>query len=134
MGLHQKFCLLYWFFFLNWKLICHTAFSGSRQSYTTIAKLFATLHNEWELKLWEYKKNCSEQQLWSKINSMRTKDTSTGRRNGWWLCLDKHLHEWLKNAHRMLCWHVKVDGKVVGADRKARKRKLVKVYKWCKNL
>ena len=134
MSLHQKFCLLYWFFFLNWKLICHTAFSGSRQSYTTIAKLFATLYNEWELKLWEYKKNCSEQQLWSKINSMRTKDTSRRRKNSLRLWLDKRPHEQLKSVCRMLCWHVKVDGKVVGADGKSWKRKLVKVYKWCENL
>ena len=35
------------------------------------------------LQLWKYKKNYSEQQLCSKINSMRTKDTSRIRKNGY---------------------------------------------------
>ena len=36
---------------------------------------------EVSLFLWEYKKDYIEQQLWSKINSMRTKGTSRRRRN-----------------------------------------------------
>ena len=86
-------------------------------------------------QVWEYKKNGSEQQLWSKINSTSTKDTSKRRKNSSWLWLDKCSHERWKSGCRMLCWHIKVDGKVVGADGKARKeKKLVKVYKWCENL
>ena len=80
--------------------------------------------------IWEYKKNCAEQQLWSKINSMRNTDTSRRRRNGSWLWLDKSPHEWL----RRVCWIVMVGGKVVRVDGKAKKKKPVKVYKWCENL
>ena len=41
----------------------------------------------------EYKKNCSEQQLWSKINSMRTTDASrrTTRSSDW---INAHTNSW----------------------------------------
>jgi len=55
------------------------------------------------LILWEYKKDYSEQQLWSKINSMRTKDTSRRRRNGSRLSLHKRQRERLKSVCRGLC-------------------------------
>jgi len=52
---------------------------------------------------------------------MRTKDTSR-RRNGSWLWLDKHPHEQLRSVYTILCWHLKVDGKVVRADGKTKKK------------
>ena len=83
-------------------------------------KKYSTVFSNGNHPMWEYKKNCSEHQLCSKINSMRTKDTSrrrekakgTAHGSDW---ISTHMHLW--NAV-LTC-----KGGVVRADGKAKKKK-----------
>ena len=81
--------------------------------------------------MWEYKRDYSEQTLWSNINSMRQQGwelrislEEQGKMNSRWLCLDKLLYAPLRSICGILCWHVKADGKVVRADGKVKKGNL----------